>query len=242
MVVLKNVGVYQVGKEDMKKVHVEVWSDFVCPWCWIAKRRFEAAVDLLSNQVEVVATAKSYRLARGMPPMDFKTTLHKKFGNQAAADRMMAAVGQAGSSEGLLYNFDSMLFGDTTAAHILVKSILHPEIAEKMSERLFKAATTDGIDIFNRRTLLALAQEMGIGDMKIEFDSPEILSSIAQDEFQANQISNGVPLFLFNGKSYLSGAQDVTVFQQALLQASTNVMSDAASGNGESCGIDGCTS
>lgn len=135
----------------MKKVHVEIWSDFVCPWCWIAKRRFESAVNALSGQVEVITTTRSYRLAKGMTPSDFKTTLRNKFGSKESADRMMSAVEQAGSSEGLVYNFDSMLFGDTSDAHVLIKSIQSSEVAAKVYERLLKAATTDGIDIFNRK-------------------------------------------------------------------------------------------
>lgn len=101
----------------MKKVSVEVWSDFVCPWCWIAQRRFEKAVTALAGQVEVSITTKSYRLAKGVMPTDFKSALHRKFGNSAAADRMMAAVWDGGRGEGLAYNFDTMRFGDTSTAH-----------------------------------------------------------------------------------------------------------------------------
>jgi len=64
----------------MKKVHVEIWSDYVCPWCWIAKRRFEQAVASLAGQVEVVVTNKAYRLAKGMAPMDYQTALYQKLG------------------------------------------------------------------------------------------------------------------------------------------------------------------
>lgn len=225
----------------MKKVNVEIWSDFVCPWCWIAKRRFESAVDALSGQVEVIITTKSYRLAKGMLPTDFKTALRKKFGSHEGSDRMMAAVGLAGSSEGLVYNFDSMLFGDTTDAHALIKSIQSPEIAGKISERLFKAATTDGIDIFDRKTLQVLAEEIGIDNTEIDFDSPKIHHDISKDEEQANLIANGVPLFLFNGKRYLSGAQDVSVFKKALLESATEVASAIESTEGASCGINGCS-
>lgn len=225
----------------MKKVHVEAWSDFVCPWCWIAKRRFEQAVDALSGQVEVVITAKSYRLAKGMAPMAFKTALRKKFGNQEGAEQMMAAVGQNGSAEGLIYNFDTMLFGDTGAAHALVKSVHSPEIAGQLTERLFKAATTDGIDIFDRKVLVAVAKDVGVDATGFDFDSSQIKSEIVQDELQANRISNGVPLFLFNGKMYLSGAREVAVFQKAILESATDAPAAMDADEGESCGIDGCT-
>ncbi|WP_041489720.1 DsbA family protein, partial [Burkholderia cenocepacia] len=72
----------------MKKVSVEVWSDFACPWCWIAKRRFEKAAHELQGQIEVVVTPKSYRLAKGMAPVAIREVIHRKFGNAAAAEQM----------------------------------------------------------------------------------------------------------------------------------------------------------
>lgn len=224
----------------MKKVNVEIWSDFVCPWCWIAKRRFEQAVDALSGQVEVAVTAKSYRLAKGMAPTDFSTALRKKFGNQAGAEQMMASVGQNGSAEGLVYNFDTMRFGDTGAAHALVKSVQSPVAARQLTERLFKAATTDGLDIFDRKTLVALAREVGVDATGFDFDSPQIRVEIVQDELQANQISNGVPLFLFNGKLFVSGAQASATFQKAILESAADAPAAMDVEEGESCGIDGC--
>lgn len=225
----------------MKKVHVEVWSDFVCPWCWIAKRRFEQAVDALSGQVEVVVSAKSYRLAKGTAPTDFSTALRKKFGSQAGAAQMMESVAQGGLAEGLIYNFDTMRFGDTGAAHALVKSVQSPAAAQQLTERLFKAATTDGLDIFDREILVALAKEVGVDAAGFDFDAPQIRFEIVQDELQANQISNGVPLFLFNGKRYVSGAQASATFQKAILESATDAPVPMDAEEGESCGIDGCS-
>lgn len=224
----------------MKKVNVEIWSDFVCPWCWIAKRRFEKAAALLDGQVEVVVSSKAYRLAKGVAPMDYRSALYQKFGNRVAADGMMAAVRDNGLSEGLAYNFDTMRFGDTSAAHSLIKSIRSPVLAQQLTERVYKAATTDGLDIFDREVLLSLARELGIDDTLFDFDSSHFASEIARDELEANQIANGVPLFVFNNKLYLSGAQQVDVFQNALLEAATDVPEAFDAGEGPSCGIDGC--
>lgn len=225
----------------MKKVNVEVWSDFVCPWCWIAKRRFDKAVALLDGQVEVVVSSKAYRLAKGVAPMDYKSALYQKFGSPVAADRMMAAVYDNGASEGLTYNFDTMRFGDTSAAHSLIKSLRSPVLAERLTERVYKAATTDGFDIFDREVLVSLAKELGITDMLLDSDSTRFAAEIALDEMEANQIANGVPLFVFNKKLYLSGAQQVDVFQTALLEAAADVPEAFDAGEGQSCGIDGCT-
>ncbi|WP_435656665.1 DsbA family oxidoreductase [Brucella pituitosa] len=225
----------------MKTVTVEVWSDFVCPWCWIAKKRFEKAVNSLAGQVQVVVTNKAYRLAKGMRPTDYKTALNQKLGGAAGADRMMTAVGTNGLLEGLVYNFDTMRFGDTTAAHALIKSISSSEVAELMTERVYKAATTDGLDIFNQDVLASLAKEVGVTDTLLASDSARIAAQIDRDEIEAGRIANGVPLFLFNGKVFVSGAQEAGVFERAILDAARD-MPEAMVGadGGESCGIDGC--
>lgn len=224
----------------MKKVNVEIWSDFVCPWCWIAKRRFEKGVTSLTGQVQVVITARSYRLAKGMPPMDYQSALYRKFGDPVAADQMMAAVKDNGLREGLTYHFGTMRFGDTSAAHAMIKSIRSPVLAQLVTERIYKAATTDGLDIFDNEVLASLAKEVGVTDTRFDFDSRSIAAEIARDEMEANRIANGVPLFLFNNKLYLSGAREVDVFRKALLEAATDVPAPLDAGEGESCGIDGC--
>lgn len=224
----------------MKRVNVEVWSDFACPWCWIAKRRFEKAVQGLAGQLEVIVTPKSYRLAKGMAPADFKEVLHQKFGNAIAAERMMAALAENGAMEGLTYNFGTMRFGDTSDAHALVKSIGATEDRLRIIERIYQAATTDGIDIFDREVLVSLAEELGLSGISLDFDSQKILSEISDDELEANRVANGVPLFVFNGKFHLSGALEVAVFEKALLEAAIDMPEPLNDVAGSSCSIDGC--
>lgn len=224
----------------MKRVNVTVWSDFVCPWCWIAKRRLEKAVASMAAQVEVNVTHKAYRLAKGMAPRDFKGALYRKFGNAVLADRMMSAVAEQGAMEGLTYNFDTMRFGDTSAAHALVKSIESQEDAQGMIERLYRAATTDGIDVFDRGVLASLAKEVGVPQTSFDLDSPRIASDIARDEFEANKVGNGVPLFVFNDKFYLSGAREAAAFEKALRDAAADMPEPLDEEAGATCGMDGC--
>lgn len=226
----------------MKTVNVEVWSDFVCPWCWIAKKRFEKAVTSLAGQVQVVVTNRAYRLARGVLPMDYKGALYQKLGGAAAADRMMGAVIANGLGEDLVYNFDTMRFGDTTAAHSLIKRIDEPRVAQRMMERLYKAVTTDGLDIFDREVLCSLAKEVGVADTTFDLGSARIAAEIQRDESQASRIANGVPLFLFNSSVFVSGAQEVGVFKRAILDVAREAPEAMVGvGDGESCGIDGCS-
>lgn len=224
----------------MKRVSVEVWSDFVCPWCWIAKRRLEKATKALAGKLEVVVSHKAYRLARGMAPEDFKSALYKKFGNAVAAEGMMEAVGENGVIEGLTYNFDTMRFGDTSDAHALIKSVGSAEDRHRLMERIFSAATTEGLDIFDRSVLRGLAKDVGIPESSFDFDDREIVSAIARDEMEANRVANGVPLFVFNGKVYLSGAREAQVFEKALLQAAVDAPDSIDDAGAASCGTGGC--
>ncbi|NMU88316.1 DsbA family oxidoreductase [Achromobacter ruhlandii] len=226
----------------MKTVNVEVWSDFVCPWCWIAKKRFEKAVVSLAGQVQVVVSHLAYRRAKDVLPMDYKTALQQKLGGAAAADRMMEAVSANGLMEGLVYNFDAMRFGDTTKAHALLKNIGDPLLAQRLMERLYKAGTTDGLDIFDRDVLISLAKEVGVTDTSFDLESARIAAEIQRDESRASRIANGVPLFLFNDSVFVSGARDVSVFERAILDAAREAPEEITGvAEGGSCGIDGCS-
>ncbi|WP_241082653.1 DsbA family oxidoreductase [Achromobacter xylosoxidans] len=226
----------------MRTVNVEIWSDFVCPWCWIAKKRFEKAVTSLAGQVQVVVANRAYRLAKGVVPMDYKSALQQKLGGAQVADRMMEAVRANGLTEDLIYNFDTMRFGDTTAAHALIKRISEPLAAQRMMERLYKAATTDGLDIFDRDVLASLAEEVGVVDTSSDLGSARIAAEIQRDEVEASRISNGVPLFLFNNSVFVSGAREVSVFERAILESARETTEElTGASEGESCGIDGCS-
>lgn len=224
----------------MKRVSVEVWSDFVCPWCWIAMRRLESASQALAGNVEVCITHKAYRLARGMAADDFKRALIKKLGYVLTAERMMEAVAEFGAMEGLTYNFPTMRFGDTTDAHILVKSAVSAEEKHRLTERIFSAATTEGLDIFDRDVLCSLAKDVGFSKAEIDFDDGDVIAQISRDEMAANHLANGVPLFVFNGIVHLSGAREVRAFERGLLQAACNAPVVVGDVDGASCGIDGC--
>lgn len=224
----------------MNKVNVEIWSDFACPWCWIAKRRFERAVRALEGRVEVSVRQRAYRLAKDVGPISFIRALEHKTGSYAGAQRMMTAIQHAAQSEGLVYNFEAMRFGDTALAHSLVKSFAEPTARAKLVELLFKASTTDGVDIFDPDALLALATQAGIAQDSSIFNSVALQAEIAADEQVANSIANGVPLFVMNQARHLSGAQDSEIFERALLQASQVMPESFVLEDGAACGIDGC--
>ncbi|WP_321948037.1 DsbA family oxidoreductase [Paraburkholderia sp. J10-1] len=224
----------------MKRVEVVVWSDFVCPWCWIAKRRLEQAIRAVETEVEVVVELKAYRLAKGMMPTDFATALARKFGSIKQAAEMMGAVSDQAELEGLRYRFDSMRFGDTVDAHALVKSAASREARASIAEMLFQAGTTDGKDIFDRAVLLQIGADAGIRPGEVDFEGKSLLAQIKQDEMEANAIASGVPLFVFNAKTYISGAQPTRIFERALRESAVSIDAQGQV-QGQSCGLDGCS-
>lgn len=222
----------------MKKITVEVWSDFVCPWCWIAKKRLEKAIDVLGDDVEVEIVPRAYRLAKGMDPIPFRQALMQKTGSQARADVLMDAIHESASLELLDYQFDVMRFGDTSVAHQYVKAISDSALQSRYVERLYLAGTTEGKDIFNERVLQDLAKEIGATDLT---GLEQAQAAIRSDEAVVNGLGTGIPLFVVNGNRYLSGAQEPSVFVQLLRAAVEEVTSDEEAINATSCSISGCT-
>lgn len=224
----------------MKTVHVELWSDFVCPWCWIAKRRLDQAIERLAGKVQVSITNHAYRLAKGMAPTDYASALKMKLGGERQAKQMMDAVSAHGRIESLTYNFQTMRFGDTRAAHSLVKSLNTEAERDKMIEALSLASVTNGQDIFDHDVLRAVAAQAGLSPERIAAIDFDRVRDIEQDERRASSVANGVPLFIFNDKAYMSGAQPLEAFVAALSQTAIDAPASPNTEDGASCGIYGC--
>ena len=224
----------------MKLVKVEIWSDFVCPWCWIAKRRFESVAKALAEEIQVAPTYKSYRLSPEMVPIGFKAALEKKFGSARAAEELMAMVSKQAALDGLNYNFSNMKFGDTTNVHALVKSVASPTLQGLLIERIFHAYTSEGFNIFDRDLLQEIALQSGILSEPVNLDPYESIAAIERDEAEAKRIAGGVPLFVFNSKFPLSGAQPIEVFEQVLRRAAEESQATVSLENARVCGSEGC--
>lgn len=224
----------------MKLVKVEIWSDFVCPWCWIAKRRFESVAKALAEEIQVAPTYKSYRLSPGMVPIGFQAALEKKFGSARAAEELMAMVSKQAALDGLNYNFSKMKFGDTTHVHALVKSVASPTLQGLLIERIFHAYISEGFNIFDRGLLQEFALQSGILSERVNLDSYESIAAIEREEAEATRITGGVPLFVFNSKFSLSGAQSIEVFEQALRKAAEESQATVSLADARVCGSEGC--
>ena len=225
-----------------KKFVVDIWSDFVCPWCWVAKRRFEKALDRFDEKDAVQINIRAYRLAASHAPEPMIAALKRKLGNADTAEAMMSTVLAYGKAEGLDYIFDTMQFGDTADAHLLVKAVEEPTVKKRFMEALYEQSTTHGKSLFDRSSLEAIAREVGVSEESIQlaWSSVELRVEMEEDEHLVARLGSGVPMFVFNNEFSLSGAQPEAVFLEALnkMQAKVQVKEDDFAG--QVCGIDGC--
>ncbi|MEJ3591140.1 DsbA family oxidoreductase [Pseudomonas bubulae] len=201
-----------------KKHVADIWSDFVCPRCWIAKRRFESALDRSGIKDDVQVNFRAYRLAANKAPEPMIGALKRMLGNPASADEMMSAVSKYGHVYGLDYRFDTMKFGDTADAHVLVKAVEDTEVKKSLVEALYEQSTSHGRSLFDRSSLEAIAREVGVSDESIQlaWSSEGLRNEMKDDEYCAVQLGSGVPLFVFDSSFSVSGAQPEAVFLEAL--------------------------
>lgn len=229
-------------KTPSKKYVVDIWSDYVCPWCWIAKRRFERALDNFPEKDDLQIKVRAYRLAANHAPEPMIPALKRKLGNANSALSMMSTVSKYGEADGLDYRFDTMMFGDTADAHVLVKAVEDSEVKKRLVEALYEQSTSHGKSLFDRASLAAIAKGAGVSDESIQlaWSSAELRAEMKADEQFAAQLGSGVPLFVFNNAFSVSGAQTDASFLQALNQMATEAKSLDSSSMGQVCGIDGC--
>ena len=205
---------------------IEIWSDYVCPFCYIGKRRLEEALEQtgLGEKAEVVF--KAFELDPNSPAVSdtlIKESLAKKYGMSVEeAKKMTDNVVDQAKTVGLNYNFDVMTPANTFNAHRLAKLAEQEGFDKTVSESLLKAYFIDGEKIGTEDVLLRIAEEAGISRdrAKAVLDSDEFANDVRMDIAEAQQIGvKGVPFFVINRKYAISGAQPAEAFANALRQA-----------------------
>lgn len=227
---------------NTKTLVVDIWSDFVCPWCWIAKRRFDKALAAFEHRDAVQVNLRAYRIAPNHQAEPIKAALLKKFRDPMAAEGMMYSVQSHGTAEGLDYQFDTMLFGDTMDAHMLVKAVGDAALQQRLVEVLYEHSVSHGKSLFDRDSLAMLAAQAGVPADVVQraWSTPQLRQQVQDDEYKASRIASGVPLFVFGNSMPISGAQPQEAFQQALEQMYASSQLDLTASTGQVCGLDGC--
>lgn len=205
---------------------VEVWSDYVCPFCYIGKRQLEKAIKETGYEGQVEVELKSFLLDPNTP-LDTEesvyTSLAKKFNtSETEAKNMTQSVAERAKEVGLKYNFDIMKSANTNAAHRLAKWAAKQDKGSEFSERLLQAYFTEGAAIGKHDVLLDLAEEVGLNRQQAQdlLNSEQFVAEVEQDILEAQNLGvRGVPFFVIDNKYGISGAQPQPLFNQTIEKA-----------------------
>jgi predicted DsbA family dithiol-disulfide isomerase len=203
---------------------VEIWSDVVCPWCYIGKRRFEAALADFPHEVNTVW--RSFELDPAAPATREHSAsehLAEKYGMSVEqAEASHAKMTALAAQEGLEYHFDKTRGGNSFDAHRLIHlAAAHGKQAEAQ-ERVMRAYFTDGVAIGDREALVALAADLGLDpdEARAVLEGDAYADAVREDELLARRIGiQGVPFFVLDRRYGVSGAQPADALVQALEQA-----------------------
>jgi predicted DsbA family dithiol-disulfide isomerase len=208
------------------EVKVEIWSDVVCPWCYVGKRRFEAALARFDHRNEVEVVWRSFELDPRAPRSregDLADRLAKKYG--MTRDQALAAnarLTDVGAGEGLAFHFASARPGNTFDAHRLLHLAGDRGLQDALKERFLAAYFSEGEGIGEPATLVRLAGEVGLdaSEAQAVLDGDKYGEAVRLDEQEAADIGiSGVPFFVVDRTFAVSGAQSVDVLLGALDRA-----------------------
>jgi predicted DsbA family dithiol-disulfide isomerase len=205
-------------------VKVEIWSDVVCPWCYIGKRRFETALQGFPHPVEL--TWRSFQLdpsATSSPAGAHVSHLAEKYGRTVEEVKgMVDNVTATAAAEGLEYRLDLAQSGNTFDAHRLLQLAKDHGVQDLLKERLDKAYFTEGEAIADHDTLLRLATEVGLPSDEVSqvLATDRFAADVRHDIAEARELGiNGVPFFVIDRRYAVSGAQPAELLRSALDQA-----------------------
>ncbi|MFN8519233.1 MAG: DsbA family oxidoreductase [Chloroflexota bacterium] len=214
---------------------VEVWSDIVCPWCYIGKRRLERALATFPRRDEVEVRLRSFELDPS-PTADTGETLERMLAEKYRvsldqARGMNDRVTMLAAEEGLGFRLDIARPGNTFDAHRLAHHARALGLEAELMERLQAAYFCEGAPVGDHETLLRLAGEVGIdrASAREVLQSERFADDVRGEETLASRLGiRGVPFFVLDRRLGVSGAQDAGTLRDALDQAFASLTADAA--------------
>jgi predicted DsbA family dithiol-disulfide isomerase len=245
-------------------VKVEIWSDVVCPWCYIGKRRFEKALAGFAHRDRVEVEWRAFELDPsavsapvGAPPAPGAHARHlaAKMGrSQAEAQQMLDSMAATAAVEGLDFRFDRAVAANTVDAHQVIHLGGLRGVQDAVKERLLRAYFTEGAALGERATLVRLATEAGLdaGEAAAVLEGGTFVDAVRSDEAQAHAYGiTGVPFFVVDERYGVAGAQPaeqlLAVLEQAWSERPLTMVGADPAGAGAAiddasgaCGPDGC--
>ncbi|MCW2764769.1 MAG: DSBA-like thioredoxin domain protein [Nocardioides sp.] len=229
-------------------MRIEIWSDVVCAWCYIGKRRLESALAGFEHADEVEIVWRSYQLDPSAPTTPTETVaehLGRKYGGGADAGRQMIdRVEAVAAEEGLVYRLGEAQRVGTVDAHRVLHLAAREHLQQDLEEALFAAYFLAAQNVADHDVLVRLATEVGLDDVRVKevLAGDEFADAVEADIRQATAYgATGVPFFVFDQRFGVSGAQPVEVFTRVLDQAwaASRPQLDLV-GGADACGPDGC--
>jgi predicted DsbA family dithiol-disulfide isomerase len=228
-------------------VDVEIWSDIACPWCYVGKRRFEAALSRFEHREEVRVTWRSFELDPSAPlerEGDRAARLAEKYGMtleqaQAAEQRLT----EVAAGDGLEFRFDIARSGLTFDGHRIIHLAAEHDLQDAMKERLLHAYFTEGELVGDHDTLVRLATEVGLpeDEARATVSGERFADAVRDDELTAQQLGiSAVPTFVVDRALGASGAHPPEQLLDLLRRGWANRTPVSVVAGGETCGPDGC--
>lgn len=234
----------------MKKLRIDVWSDIACPWCFVGKRRLEAALAKFAHREAVEIIWRAFELDPSAPrernsTVSYAARIAQKYGSSVAeAEGMITRMKDVAASDGLDFRFDKIRPGNTFDAHRVLHLAGERGKQDAVKERFLRAYMTEGEPIGDPETLVRLAGEAGLDpeEVRAVLASDAHVKDVRADEQEAGELGiTGVPFFVFGEKYAVSGAQSAEVLLGALERAWAQQASlPVVFAEGAACGPEGC--
>ncbi|PSL02286.1 DsbA family protein [Cecembia rubra] len=230
---------------------VEIWSDIMCPFCYIGKRRLEAALKNFDHADKVQIEWKSFLLNPDMQTDPNKSTVEylaeTKGWSLEQTRQITLQVSEMAEGEGLYYQMDKTVVANARNAHNILQLAKSLGKGDQMKERLLKAYFTEGANIDNRETLFGFAEEVGIDRVRAMecLNTAEFMDKVNKDIEESRLLGvRGVPFFVFDRKFAISGAQSLEVFEKTLERAWADYLKehpilDIAGSDTAACDVEG---
>ena len=236
----------------MPSLRIDVWSDIACPWCYVGKRRLEAALAKFEHADDVELVWRAFELdpsapSKLDPDTSYAARLAKKYGATVEqAEGMIAQMTETAAADGLDFRFDRIQPGNTFDAHRLLHLAHERGVQDALKERFMRGYFTDGEPIGDPEALARMAGEAGleVDEARAVLESDTHAEAVRADEAQARAYGiTGVPCFVLAGKYAVVGAQPAEALVSVLDRAWRELASEPALehvGEGTVCGPDGC--
>ncbi|MEA2752971.1 MAG: hypothetical protein QOI41_7114 [Myxococcales bacterium] len=234
----------------MKKLRIDVWSDIACPWCYVGKRRLEAALEKFPHRDAVEVVWRAFELDPSAPPerptdVGYAERLANKYGSSVKeANGMITRMTDVAATDGLDFHFEKIRPGNTFDAHRVLHLAAERGKQDAVKERFLHAYMTEGEPIGDPETLVGLAAEAGLDaeEVRATLAGDAYTREVREDEDEARQLGiTGVPFFVLAGKLAVSGAQPAELLLRALTRAWNELEAKPETfAEGAVCGPEGC--